>query len=76
MTALAFALVGITLIASAMYELHERREERIERLNRESWEVLRTTRRIHDETTKALQALFEEARTSTSSLESRREIDE
>lgn len=55
-------LFVLTLIGGLVYELHERRAERLERLNRESWEVLRATRRIHDETAEALQAMFEEAR--------------
>ena len=56
-------LAVVTLIGGLMFELHERRAERLERLNRESWEALRATRRIHDETSEALQAMFEEART-------------
>lgn len=55
-------LFVLTLIGGLVYELHERRVERLERLNRESWELLRATRRIHNETAAALQAMFEEAR--------------
>jgi hypothetical protein len=55
-------VVVLTLIGGLIFELHERRAERLERLNRESWEVLRASRRIHDETAEALQAMFEEAR--------------
>jgi hypothetical protein len=55
-------LAAVTLIGGLMFELHERRAERLERLNRESWEALRASRRIHDETAEALQAMFEEAR--------------
>lgn len=58
-------VVVLTLIGSLMFELHERRAERLERLNRESWELLRASRRIHDETAEALQALFDEARLKT-----------
>ena len=73
MEALATVVV-LTLIAGLIFELHERRAERLERLNRESWEVLRTTRRIHDETAEALQAMFEEARLQARVTEAR-EID-
>lgn len=58
-------VVVLTLIGGLVFELHERRAERLERLNRESWETLRATRRIHDETAEALQAMFEEARLQT-----------
>ena len=59
----AFVIVVVlTLIGSLLFELHERRAEHLERLNRESWELLRASRRIHDETAEALQAMFEEAR--------------
>ncbi|HEX6700891.1 MAG TPA: hypothetical protein VF101_09190 [Gaiellaceae bacterium] len=55
----------MVLIASALgrlaYGLREQRLERLERLNRESWQVLRTARRIHDETAAALQAMFDAA---------------
>ena len=61
MTTLLTVMV-LTLIGGLMFELHERRAERLERLNRESWEVLQTARRIHDEAAEALQAMFEEAR--------------
>lgn len=61
MTTLLSVMV-LTLIGGLMFELHERRAERLERLNRESWEVFQTARRIHDETAEALQAMFEEAR--------------
>ena len=40
------------------------RVERLERLNRESWEVLQTARRLHDETAAALKAMFEATRSS------------
>jgi flagellar motor switch protein FliM len=55
-------VIALTLIGGLMFELHERRAERLERLNRESWEVLRTARRIHDEAAEALKQMFEEAR--------------
>jgi hypothetical protein len=55
MTTLLTVMV-LTLIGGLMFELHERRAERLERLNRESWEVLQTARRIHDEAAEALQA--------------------
>lgn len=64
-------VIVLTLIGGLMFELHERRAERLERLNRESWEVLRTTRRIHDETAEAMQAMFEEARLKARSTEAR-----
>ena len=64
-------LFVLTLIGGLVYELHERRAERLERLNRESWEVLRATRRIHDETAEAFQAMFEEARLQASATDSR-----
>ncbi len=64
-------LIVLTLIGGLMFKLHERRAERLERLNRESWEVLRTTRRIYDETAEAMQALFEEARLKARSTEAR-----
>jgi hypothetical protein len=35
------------------------RMERLERLNRESWEVLQTARQLHDETAAALESMFE-----------------
>lgn len=60
----ALVLLGVLLSAGLMFEWHERRVERLERLNRESWELLRASRRIHDEMSEALQALFEEARSS------------
>jgi len=55
-------VIVLTLIGALLFELHERRADRLERLNRESWEVLRASRRIHDETAEALQAMFEDAR--------------
>lgn len=61
MTTLLIVMV-LTLIGGLMFELHERRAQRLERLNRESWEALQAARRIHDEAAEALQALFEEAR--------------
>jgi hypothetical protein len=42
----------------------EQHVARLEQLNRESWEVLQTARRLHDETAVALEAMFEAARTS------------
>ena len=56
-------LIGIALVGGLMFELHERRAARLERLNRESWELYRASRQIHDEAAEALQALFDEART-------------
>jgi len=64
-------VVVLTLIGGLMFELHERRAERLERLNRESWELLRASRRIHDETAEALQSMFEEARLTTRATEAR-----
>jgi hypothetical protein len=64
-------VIVLALIGGLMFELHERRAERLERLNRESWEVLRTTRRIHDETAEAMHAMFEEARLKARSTEAR-----
>jgi len=64
MTTLLTVMV-LTLIGGLMFELHERRAGRLERLNRESWELLRASRRIHDETAEALQSMFEEARLKT-----------
>jgi hypothetical protein len=61
----------VTLIGGLIFELHERRAERLERLNRESWEALQATRRIHDETAEALQAMFEEARLQARVTEAR-----
>ena len=57
-------LIGMALAVLGMCELYERREERLERLNRESWEIYRASRRIHDETAQALQDMFEEARSN------------
>lgn len=57
-------LIGLSVVAGLMFELHERRADRLERLNRESWELLRASRRIHDETAEALQSMFEEARSN------------
>lgn len=64
-------VVVLSLIGGLMFELHERRAERLERLSRESWEMLRATRRIHDETADALHALFEEARANKSVIKAR-----
>ncbi len=58
-------LIGLSVVAALMFEAHEHRAERLERLNRESWELLRASRRIHDETAEALQSMFEEARLKT-----------
>jgi len=44
-----------------MSALDEKRIERLERLNRESWEVLQTARQLHDKTAAALEAMFETA---------------
>jgi uncharacterized protein (UPF0335 family) len=71
-----FALLGLALIATVSRELHERRIERLERLNRESWEVLQTARRIHDEAAAALQSMFDEARTTAKTVNAKREIDQ
>lgn len=57
LTLICFAVIGLAAV-----ELYERREQRLERLNRESWEVYRASRRIHDETAQALQDMFNEAR--------------
>lgn len=69
-TAVVITLV-LTLLGALMFELRERREERLERLNRESWEVLKATRRIHDETADALQSMFEEARARARVIDAR-----
>ena len=45
-----------------MSALDEERIQRLERLNRESWEVLQTARQLHDKTAAALEAMFETAR--------------
>jgi hypothetical protein len=45
-----------------MSALDEERIERLERLNRESWEVLQTARQLHDKTAAAIEAMFEAAR--------------
>lgn len=58
-------VVVLALVGGLMFELHERRSERLEQMNRESWELLRASRRIHDETAEALQSMFEEARLKT-----------
>jgi hypothetical protein len=65
MTAAILSLVGLAVAALLACEFYERREERLERLNRESWEIYKASRRIHDETAQALQELFEEARSGT-----------
>jgi hypothetical protein len=57
-------LIGLAVLGFLACDLYERREERLERLNRESWEIYRASRRIHDETAEALQELFEEARSN------------
>jgi hypothetical protein len=68
----ALVIVAVlTLIGGLMFELHERRADRLEQLNRESWETLRATRRIHDETADALQAMFEEARLRANATKAR-----
>ncbi|MGD0273102.1 MAG: hypothetical protein ABSB96_05190 [Gaiellaceae bacterium] len=58
-------LVIVILIGGLMFELREHRAEHLEQLNRESWEVLQTARRIHDETAEAIQLMLEEAREQT-----------
>ncbi len=67
----AVIIIALALVGALMFELRERRDERLERLNRESWEVLRATRRIHDETADALQSMFEEARTKARVIDAR-----
>jgi hypothetical protein len=69
------AMIGLALLGCLMFELHERREQRLERLNRESWDLYRASRRIHDETAEALQALFEEARSKANGPLAHDEID-
>ena len=64
MTTAVLTLVGLALAVLVLCELYEWREERLERLNRESWEIYKASRRIHDETSQALQDLFEEARSN------------
>jgi hypothetical protein len=71
---LFLTLVIVALIGGLMFELHENRAERLEQLNRESWEVLQTARRIHDETAEAIQAMLEEARRQTQARIVGREI--
>jgi hypothetical protein len=73
--AAALLLIGLSVVAGLMFELHERRAERLERLNHESWELLRASRRIHDETAEALQSMFDEAR-SKARVTRAREIQE
>lgn len=68
-------MLGLAVVGCVMFDLHERRAERLERLNRESWELYRASRRIHDQTTEALGALFEEARSKVSALPPTRGID-
>jgi hypothetical protein len=60
----ALTIIGLAVLGFLACDLYERREERLERLNRESWEIYRASRRIHDETSQALQDLFEEARSN------------
>jgi hypothetical protein len=64
MTVAIVTMVGLAVAVLLICELYERREERLERLNRESWEIYRASRRIHDETAQALQDMFEEARSN------------
>jgi hypothetical protein len=59
----ALVLLIMTVVGRFASELYEQRVERLERLNRESWQVLRSARRIHDETAAALETMFDEART-------------
>ena len=75
MEAVPLILLGVVVIAVVMFRLRERRAERLERLNRESWELYRASRRIHDMTVEALQALFEEARSTSTGLVSARDIE-
>ena len=56
-----------------MSALDEERIERLERLNRESWEVLQTARQLHDKTAAALEAMFEAARTGQRERDERRD---
>ena len=74
MTVAILTLVSLAAAVLLAFELSERREERLERLNRESWEIYKASRRIHDETAQALQDLFEEAR-SDARAPLRHEID-
>jgi hypothetical protein len=55
-------LLAVQVVAS----WRARRDERRERLLAESWAIYRTSRQIHDMTTRALQALLDEARAGRS----------
>ncbi len=56
-------LTLLVLLAVQVYaSWRARREDRQERLLRESWAVYRASRRIHDETAGALQAMLDQAR--------------
>ena len=57
-------LIGLAVLGFLVCDVYERREERLERLNRLSWEIYKASRRIHDETSQALQDLFDEARSN------------
>jgi hypothetical protein len=57
-------LIGLAVLGFLACDVYERREARLERLNRESWEIYKASRRIHDETAQALQNLFDEARSN------------
>ena len=74
MSTVVLILAGLAVAVLVLCELYERREQRLERLNRESWEIYRASRRIHDETAQALQDMFEEAR-SNAHVPLSREID-
>lgn len=68
---IASTVVAMTLLRFLAGGIERREKERLERLNRESWEVLRATRRIHDETAEALQAMFRRARRYADAKEAR-----
>ena len=57
--------LGLWALGVAVAGDERRHRKRVERLNEESWEVLEASRRIHDQTAEAFQALFDEARQQT-----------
>lgn len=60
-------LTLLILLAVQVYaSLRARREDRREQLLRESWAIYQASRRIHDKTTVALQAMLDEARVGRS----------
>jgi hypothetical protein len=68
-------LVGVLTVGSDEAEADRAEADRLEALNRESWNVLRAARQIHDEAAAALQEMFDTARERTSETP-RREVKE